>query len=309
MNARDEQFRKTLKTLVSCRVLLDEPAGRHTSIGVGGPIDAIVYPQHRDELQQVVSYLRDCNAPFMPVGNWTNIIVKDGGYRGVVISLQSLKHVMLTKQNAEHFLIRSDAGTSLADIVKLAAENSLTGIEFCAGIPGSVGGAVRMNAGAYGNEIKDVVETIHIMDVDGTISELKRDALRFQYRNLELPQETIIVGASFLLTIGVQEKVRHRVREILKTRKKKHPLEHRNAGSIFKNPQGLPAGQIIDDLGLKGSRLGGAQVSEKHGNFIVNTGNATAEDILHLMDMVSKRVWKERGIHLEPEVKVFGEDR
>lgn len=309
MDARDEHFRKTLKNLVSRQVLLDEPAERHTSIGVGGMVDAIVYPQNRDELQQVVSYLGDCKVPFMPVGNWTNIIVKDGGYRGVVLSLQSLKHMTRTDRNANHVLIRADAGTPLADIVRLAAEHSLTGVEFCTGIPGSVGGAVIMNAGAYGNDIKGVIETVYIMDTNGTLSEHNREALHFQYRSLELPQETIITGATFLLTRGVKETIHHRIREILTMRKKKHPLEHRNAGSIFKNPQDQPAGQIIDALGLKGTRIGGAKISEKHGNFIVNTGNAKAADILALIDMVSKRVWEERGIHLEPEVRIIGEDR
>ena len=308
MNLRDERFRQSLRDMVAGKVLFDEPTKGHTSIGVGGVADALVFPHSRDELRKIISCLRDCNIPFIPVGNWTNMIVKDGGYRGVMISLQHLNHVTRSERNTSHVLIDAEAGVSLSEIVRSSADESLTGIEFCAGIPGSVGGAVRMNAGAYGNEIKDVIETVDVMIVNGSISEFKRAALPFEYRNLEIPEGAIIVSALFLLTKGVKEKIQERIREILDIRKEKHPLEYRNAGSIFKNPKGLPAGQIIDALGLKGTRIGGAQISEKHGNFIVNTRNATAKDILALIDTVQKRVWEERGIRLEPEVRIIGED-
>lgn len=308
MNLRDERFRQSLRDMVAGKVLFDEPTKGHTSIGVGGVADALVFPHSRDELRKIISCLRDCNIPFIPVGNWTNMIVKDGGYRGVMISLQHLNHVTRSERNTSHVLIDAEAGVSLSEIVRSSADESLTGIEFCAGIPGSVGGAVRMNAGAYGNEIKDIIETVDVMIVNGSISEFKRAALPFEYRNLEIPEGAIIVSALFLLTKGVKEKIQERIREILDIRKEKHPLEYRNAGSIFKNPKGLPAGQIIDALGLKGTRIGGAQISEKHGNFIVNTRNATAKDILALIDTVQKRVWEERGIRLEPEVRIIGED-
>lgn len=308
MNLQDEQFRKMLSDMVAGKVLFDEPAKKHTSIGVGGVADALVSPHSRDELRKIISCLRDGNIPFIPVGNWTNMIVKDGGYRGVIISLQHLNHVTRSQRNADHVLIDAEAGVSLSEIVRSSADESLTGIEFCAGIPGSVGGAVRMNAGAYGNEIKDIIETVDVMIVNGSISEFKRAALHFEYRNLDIPEGAIIVSASFLLTKSVKEKIQERIREILDIRKDKHPLEYRNAGSIFKNPKDLPAGQIIDDLGLKGTRIGGAQISEKHGNFIVNTGNATAKDILALIEVIQKRVWEDRGIRLEPEVTIIGED-
>ncbi len=308
MNLQDEQFRKMLSDMVAGKVLFDEPAKKHTSIGVGGVADALVFPRNRNDLRKIISCLRDGNIPFIPVGNWTNMIVRDGGYRGVIISLQHLNHVTRSERNAGHILIDAEAGVSLSEIVRSSADESLTGIEFCAGIPGSVGGAVRMNAGAYGNEIKDVIETVDVMIVNGSISEFKRAALHFEYRNLDMPEGAVIVSASFLLTKGVKDKIQGRIREILDIRKEKHPLEYRNAGSIFKNPKGLPAGQIIDALGLKGTRIGGAQISEKHGNFIVNTGNATAWDILALIDVIQKKVWEERGIRLEPEVTIIGED-
>ena len=165
-----------------------------------------------------------------------------------------------------------------------------------------------MNAGAYGSEMKDIVETISVLNMDGEISDLKRQALKFEYRKLELPQGAIIVSASFLLMKGVKEKIRERIRGIVEMRRGNHPLEHRNAGSIFKNPQDIPAGRIIDEIGLKGIKIGGAKISEKHGNFIVNTGDATAKDILTLIDIIRKRVWEEKGIHLETEVRIVGED-
>jgi UDP-N-acetylmuramate dehydrogenase len=308
MDLRKEPFRENLRNRVSCRVLFDEPAKRHTSIGVGGAIDAILYPEDREELQRIIPWFGECHVPFMPVGNWTNIIVKDGGYRGVIISLQYLNHVTSTEKSDTHVAIHAEAGTPLADLVRLSADASLSGIEFCAGIPGSVGGAVRMNAGAYGNEVKDIIEFINVMDISGKIFELKRNQIHFEYRNTELPQDTIILGASFMLKKGTKEKIRNRIREILETRKERHPLEYRNAGSIFKNPQGMPAGQIIDDLGLKGTRIGGAEISEKHGNFIVNTGSAKAGDIVDLISMITRKVWKERGIHLDPEVRIVGEE-
>lgn len=308
MDAHDERFRKILRSRLSCKLLFDEPAERHTSIGVGGRADVLVYPRSRDELEQILSCLRETGTPFIPVGNWTNIIVKDGGYRGAIISLQNLHHLLMKEQNNGHSLIDAEAGTLLADIVRTASDASLTGVEFCAGIPGSVGGAVRMNAGAYGNEVKDVIDAVSVMYLSGEILEFKRDALSFEYRNMEMPEDAIIIGASFLLTKGEKAKIQKRIREIVDTRKKKHPLEYRNAGSIFKNPEGIPAGQIIDALGLKGTRLGGAEISEKHGNFIVNKGNARAADILALIDIVKEKAWTERGIQLETEVRIVGED-
>jgi UDP-N-acetylmuramate dehydrogenase len=226
-----------------------------------------------------------------------------------MISTKGLNNITLTQRSAEQTSIRTGAGAALSEIVRLTEEESLTGMEFCAGIPGSVGGAVKMNAGAYGSEIGDAIETIELMDKRGEIRELKKNSLTFEYRNLDLPEGTIITGASFLLKKGTKEKICERINEILGMRKNKHPLEFRNSGSIFKNPEGgVPAGQIIDEMGLKGNQIGGAKISEKHGNFIVNLGQARASDIIALIDMVKKKVKEERGIILEKEVRIIGED-
>jgi len=196
----------------------------------------------------------------------------------------------------------------LADVVALALSENCEGMEFCAGIPGSVGGAVRMNAGAYGREMKDIITSVSLMNGSGTVHSIPREQLRFEYRNLELPGETFIVSALFRLHRGDRGKIEEKVSEILKTRRSKHPMQFRNAGSIFKNPPGLPAGRLIDEAGLKGLRIGDAEVSPMHGNFIVNRGQATARDILALIDEVRKRVLEAKGIALETEVRVIGEE-
>ncbi len=302
-------LREKLTGIVSGGVLFDEPMSRHTSIGVGGVADIVAFPGSMEELSRTIDFLRQFKMPFVPIGNGTNLIVKDGGYRGAVISMKNVKNIILSKRGARQAAIHAGAGGALSEVVRLTAEEALTGMEFCAGIPGSIGGAVRMNAGAYGSEIKNVVETIELMDTSGETRKCKKNILKFTYRNLDLPEGAVITGASFLLTRGVKEQIQTRIAEILEMRRARHPLEYRNAGSIFKNPPGgVPAGQIIDETGLKGVQSGGAKISEKHGNFIVNLGNAKAADIIALINEVKERVKEERGITLETEVRIIGED-
>jgi UDP-N-acetylmuramate dehydrogenase len=276
---------------------------------VGGPADALVFPESPETLGRIFKLLRHLRIPFIPIGNGTNLIVKDGGYRGALISLKDIKSIRLAERDAEQVALYADAGIALSEIVLLAAERSLTGMEFCAGIPGTVGGAVKMNAGAWGTELKDAIDSVELMNGSGEIRQCTREILKFSYRNLDLPESAIITGASFLLNRGIKKQIQDRIAEIMRTRKAKHPLEYHNAGSIFKNPTGgIPAGQIIDELGLKGTQIGGAKISEKHGNFIVNVSNAKAGDILALIDMVKNTVRQYRGIDLETEVKIIGED-
>ena len=305
----DTTLREKLRNMVSGKVLFDEPMSRYTSIGVGGIADAVVWPERSEELSRIIHFLWQFQIPFIPIGNGTNLIVKDGGYKGTVISMLGLNSISLVERGPEQVLLHAGAGVTLSEIVLLSEKRSLSGMEFCAGIPGSVGGAVKMNAGAWGNEIKDVVETIELMIISGEILDSKKDNLKFAYRNLDISEGTIIVGASFLLARGIEEQIHARINEILGKRKNKHPLEYRNAGSIFKNPNGgIPAGRIIDELGLKGVQIGSARISEKHGNFIVNLGNAKASDIIALIDMIKTKVNKERGIMLQTEVMIVGED-
>jgi UDP-N-acetylmuramate dehydrogenase len=306
---KDALFREELKNMTSGTVLFDEPTDRYTSIGVGGKADVIILPQATEELIRVVSYLQDYHVSFIPVGNWTNLIVKDGGYRGAIICLKGLHEISVEDRDKDMVSIYAEAGVALGEIVNLSAKEAFGGIEFCAGIPGSVGGGIRMNAGAYGSEIKDVLEWVSLLERGGKILKVRRDDLDCAYRSFNLPEGSVITGASFLLRRGKREEIRKRITEILDLRKKKHPLGYRSAGSIFKNPLNIPAGQLIDEIGLKGARIGDAKISEKHGNFIVNLGHAKAADVLALIETVKERVLKEKGITLEVEVMIIGDDR
>ena len=303
----NETFRGELRQRMSGEILFDEPAGRHTSIGVGGGIDAVLFPEDEGEITNVIGYLRRWEVPFLPVGNWTNLIVRDGGFRGALISLARLHGLCLRDEEKGSVLLLAGAGCPLSELVSLGMREALTGMEFCAGIPGSLGGAIRMNAGAYGGEIKDIVESVHLLDASGVIRAAARDELPFAYRTLDLPAETIIIGAAIRLRRGETEKIAGRVREIIGMRTEKHPQEFRNAGSVFKNQRDCPAGRLIEEAGLKGIRIGDAQVSEKHANFIVNRGNATAADILRLMALIQQRVLEKTGRVLETEVQIIGE--
>jgi len=305
----DDAFLEKLRAAVSGAVLFDEPLSRYTSFGVGGKADAIIFPKNSEELSRAIACLGEEAVPFMPVGKGTNLIVRDGGYRGVVISLSGLHDLRIEKGADGAICIHAEAGASLAYVVDLSLRKGIAGMEFCAGIPGSVGGAVRMNAGAYGREIKDVVEKVAFMTRKGEILEHGKGGLNFTYRRLAMPLDLLILAAAFSLARGDREEIRKKVEKILALRKEKHPLMYRNAGSIFKNPPGISAGRIIDETGLKGLQTGDARISEMHGNFIVNLGRAKAVDVLALIDTVKKRVFEERGIVLETEVCIIGEDR
>jgi UDP-N-acetylmuramate dehydrogenase len=303
-----QDLKETLKRIVSGSVLFDEPMSHYTSMGVGGTADIFLSPASIEDLQTCISCLSDNKIPFVPVGNCTNLIVRDGGYRGAVISLKGLDTIAVSKEEGESVLLRAETGAHLSRLVELSVRKSLAGMEFCAGIPGSVGGGVKMNAGAYGKELKDVVAFVSLINGEGIITDVARDNLQFEYRNLILPEGTVIVSAVFDLREGSQANIRERISYIMGMRKKKHPLAYRSAGSVFKNPPDEPAGKIIDEVGLKGFRIGDAMVSKIHGNFIVNLGKATAKDILLLMDIIQKKVLEERGILLEPEIKIIGDE-
>ena len=305
---KNKEIRDKIRKIASGRVIFDEPMYLHTSMGVGGKTDILISPGTVEELKNVTAYLAECNIPFLPVGNCTNLIVKDGGYRGAIISLKSLENIEMEEVRGEKVHICAEAGASLSRLIDLSIRESLSGMEFCAGIPGSVGGGMKMNAGAYGRELKDIVKEVSLIDSDGIVKEISRYDLQFEYRNLDLPERSIIVSATFGLRKGSQEKIQEEILEILLTRRKKHPLSYRTAGSVFKNPRNMPAGKIIEELGLKGFQVGDAEISKIHGNFIVNLGKAKAGDILTLVDTAQKIALKKRGIHLELEIKIIGED-
>jgi len=308
MKARDEAFRKQFGEIVAGRVLFDEPMSLHTSMRAGGRADVLVFPAGSEELVGIVNCLNRAGVPFCPVGNGTNLIVRDGGYRGVIICLQDLRDAALSEAGPQVRRLTALAGTPLRDVVALSVREGLSGLEFCAGIPGSIGGALRMNAGAFGREMKDIVLNIQMINGSGEIKRFESRDLRFSYRDLELPPGALIISGEFALEQASHESVSGRVREIMGLRSSKHPVNYPNSGSIFKNPPGTPAGRLIERCGLKGLRIGDAAVSELHGNFIINMGNAAAGDIEALIGEIKKVVLAQTGFALETEVRIIGED-
>ena len=290
------------------KVLYDEPMSRHTSLGVGGKADALVFVENQRQLADLVGLLKEKEIDYFPAGNLTNVIVRDGGYRGAILLMTRMKNIRHRYEEGGACEVAAQAGASLAKLVGYTVTEALTGMEFCTGIPGSVGGAVWMNAGAYGREIKDVITHMTVLDADGNICRIRKEAVSFGYRRSDFAAGTIILDAEFRLEKGESGKMREKINEILQWRQEKHPLDFPSAGSVFKNLPGLAAGKIIEEMGLKGIVHGGAQVSVKHANFIINRGEATASDVLALMAMIQSRAKEEKQVILEPEVVVIGED-
>jgi UDP-N-acetylmuramate dehydrogenase len=288
-------------------VSFDEPGASHTSIGVGGKIDILLNPTSIGDLGEMIRLLNRHRIAYAVVGNWTNLIITEKGYRGALICTKGLNRITMLPHAEGSTRIQAEAGVPLAELVALTVRENLTGFEFCAGIPGSVGGGVRMNAGAYGHSLSEAVRAVTLMDAEGKTASRGMDELHFEYRNFHLPEETMIVAAMFQFQEDPDGLVSDKVKKIVEERRSKHPLQYKNAGSIFKNPQEQPAGRLIEEAGLKGFTIGDAMISEKHGNFIVNRGQATADDILAVIRHIQERVDREKGVVLELEVKIVGE--
>ena len=306
--ADKSEIQEALGDIVAGKILYDEPMSRHASLCVGGNAGALVFVESEKELIAIVRRLRERKINFIPVGNLTNIIVRDGGYRGAILLMKGLKEINGTSTTEGDCCISAQSGVTLSLLVSFAAAKALTGLEFCAGIPGSVGGAVWMNAGAYGKEIKDIIQTISLLTAYGEKKTLRREEISFGYRSSGLLPESIILNAQFKLEKGQIEQIKGKISEIIKWRQEKHPLNFPNAGSIFKNLPGQPAGRLIEEMGLKGTSCNDAEVSPKHANFIVNKGKATASDVLALIAVIQTKAKKEKGINLETEVVIVGED-
>lgn len=277
----------------------------HTSFKIGGPADVFIIPSSIDELINAIKIARQKEIPYFIMGNGTNLLVKDGGIRGVVIKVNS----SIDKLMVEGEKIRAQAGALLSSISKFALENSLTGIEFASGIPGTVGGAVMMNAGAYNGEIKDIVSKVTALTRDNEIVTYTNEEMNFGYRKSRvIEEELVVLEVEFSLRKGDYEEISNKMQELKDKRTSKQPLELPSAGSTFKRPEGHFAGQLIDEAGLRGLRYKDAQVSQKHCGFIVNLGNATYKDISTLITIVQKTVKDVHGVDLELEIKVVGED-
>lgn len=282
-------------------VKTEEPMAKHCTFRCGGNAEVYVTPGNIDELVHIVSMCREENIPFMVIGNGSNLLVKDEGYQGVIIELGS----RISKINVIGEDIEVEAGAKLSAIAMVAMENDLAGFEFAHGIPGNLGGAVVMNAGAYGGEMKDVLKWVKVLDKDGNIRTLDASELELGYRTSIIQKEDMIVlQARIGLAIGDCGDIGYIMQMFMQRRRAKQPLEYPSAGSTFKRPEGYFAGKLVEDAGLKGYRVGGAMVSEKHCGFVINYDNATATDIINLMKDVQAKVKEQFGVELEPEVKI-----
>ena len=286
-------------------VKIEEPMSKHTTFRIGGPAQFFVTPQNMEELGQVVLLCQAEKVPFFVMGHGSNLLISDKGMRCVVIQLYN--NFANYKIDGER--VYAMAGAMLSKLGAATKEAKLTGFEFAAGIPGTLGGAVMMNAGAYGGEMKDIVEKVQLMDYDGNLIEKTGQEMDFAYRHSIVEDEDyIVVGATLKLAKGDKQAIEARMDELATARKTKQPLEYPSAGSTFKRPEGYFAGKLIMDAGLRGYQVGGAQVSEKHCGFVINKGDATAADVLQLIDDVKQKVYETFGVELEPEVRMIGEE-
>lgn len=294
--------------LINCidkeRVLLDEPMKQHTTFRVGGNADYFVIPQSAEEVKNIVALCKEADMPYYILGNGSNLLVGDKGYRGVIIQIyKEMNHIRI-----EDDKVFAQAGALLSRVGTATLEAELTGFEFAAGIPGTVGGAVVMNAGAYGGEMKDIIASATVLTQDGDIITINKEDLELGYRTSVIAKKGyVVLEAEYQLQKGDKEAIRARMDELKVQRVTKQPLEYPSAGSTFKRPEGYFAGKLIRDAGLRGFQVGGAEVSEKHCGFVINKDQATAADIQELMRQVSDKVMQEFGVKLEPEVKTLGE--
>jgi len=300
-----EVFVEKIKEIVgSENVKPDEPMKNHTSFKVGGPADILVTPVSVLQLSQAIQLCKNENVPVFIMGNGTNLIVRDKGIRGVVIKIYDNLNEFTVKDD----IITAYAGVLLSKISMAAYENGLTGLEFASGIPGTLGGAVAMNAGAYGGEMKDVIIETEFIDRDGELRVIRDDEHQFGYRTSLIQKHSgIVIRSSMKLKKGSKEEIKAMMEDLAKKRQDKQPLEMPSAGSVFKRPEGYFAGKLIEDCGLRGYRIGGAEVSTKHCGFIINTGDAIAKDILDLIAHIQSTVRMKFGVDMQTEVRIVGE--
>ena len=274
-------------------ILIDELMSRHTTFRVGGPADFFVTPKAKEEVRDVIRICKEAGMPYYIIGNGSNLLVSDAGYRGVIVQI----YKEMNEVKVEGDLVKAQAGALLSGIAAKALGAELSGFEFASGIPGTIGGACVMNAGAYGGEMKDVLESVTVLTGEGKIIELGRNELELGYRTSVIAKKGyIVLGAVLKLERGDGEKIKTYMDELKEKRVTKQPLEYPSAGSTFKRPEGYFAGKLIEDAGLRGFQVGGAQVSEKHCGFVINRDHATAADIMELMRQVQIRVKENSGV-------------
>lgn len=294
-----------LEKLIPASIIkVDEPLKRYTYTETGGNADFYISPERYEDVQKVVKYAYEHDIPVTYLGNGSNIIIRDGGIRGIVLSLLSLNDIVTSDAT-----IIAGSGAAIIDVSRKARDVSLTGLEFACGIPGSIGGAVYMNAGAYGGEVKDVIDYALVIDERGELLKLTHNELELDYRNSIIQQQHyVVLEAAFTLTPGKQEDIQEKMDDLTERRESKQPLEYPSCGSVFRRPPGHFAGQLIQNADLQGHRIGGVEVSRKHAGFMVNVDHGTATDYENLIHHVQNVVKEKFGIELEREVRIIGED-
>ncbi len=297
--------RSVLDILVGSMMFVSEPMSKHTTFRIGGPADLLLTPENPEQVGALCQLFREEEVPFLILGNGSNVLVGDKGIRGAVIQMGNRFAACEVSGN----VLKAQAGIKLSRLAGVALEHSLTGLEFAAGIPGTFGGALFMNAGAYGGEMSQVVTDVTYLDADGIVKEASAEECDFGYRTSIFTKnpELIVLGGTVKLEEGDATQIRATMDDFADRRVSKQPLHLPSAGSTFKRPEGHFAGKLIQDAGLMGFRIGGASVSEKHAGFVVNDQGATAEDVRNLMEAVQRRVMAEYGVMLEPEVRFLGE--
>lgn len=289
-------------------ILKDEPMSAHTTFRIGGPADYFVVPEDAASLGRGVALCRAEGVDYFITGNGSNLLVGDGGYRGVVFHICHTMNDVAYEEKGTELLVEAGAGVMLSSLARQVSSKGYTGFEYATGIPGTLGGGVTMNAGAYGGEISDNLLWAELMDETGAVLRLERDRLKLSYRHsVMMEQPLVVLRAGFSFTKGDAVAITEKVAELSRSRKEKQPLEYPSAGSTFKRPEGYFAGKLIQDCGLKGFRVGDAMVSEKHSGFVINVGHATAADVMTLIRHVQQEVDRQFCVRIEPEVRMIGE--
>lgn len=289
-------------------ILKDEPMSAHTTFRIGGPADYFVVPEDAASLGRGVALCRAEGVDYFITGNGSNLLVGDGGYRGVVFHICHTMDDVAYEEKGTELLVEAGAGVMLSSLARQVSSKGYTGFEYATGIPGTLGGGVTMNAGAYGGEISDNLLWAELMDETGAVLRLERDRLKLSYRHsVMMEQSLVVLRAGFSFTKGDAMAITEKVAELSRSRKEKQPLEYPSAGSTFKRPEGYFAGKLIQDCGLKGFRVGDAMVSEKHSGFVINVGHATAADVMTLIRHVQQEVDRQFCVRIEPEVRMIGE--
>ncbi|MDO5520599.1 MAG: UDP-N-acetylmuramate dehydrogenase [bacterium] len=306
-------YNKLLQIVGAENLLVDEPMSKHTTFRIGGPADYFAMPETKEQVVELVKACKEANLDFYIIGNGSNLLVGDLGYRGVIIQIGSnmasyeMKEERCADEDSAKYLVTVGAGLMLSKLSNLVANEGMKDFEFASGIPGTIGGAVTMNAGAYGGQIEDVLIEATVVDENGEIKTLSNEELELGYRTSIIQKKPyIVLEAKFMFEKGDIVAIKDRIKELSKQRREKQPLEFPSAGSTFKRPEGYFAGKLVDDCGLRGYRVGNIMVSEKHCGFVINAGGGTAAEVMTLVRDVQKKVFEEYNVHLETEIRMIG---